>query len=115
MYKINWRNDEYFIPERMMPGITRYIEQGIRPGKFLTAVICNNLKEAVWQADDENIRNLPAYVTYFHNEAPSACWGSKEAMDQWIASFSVMPPLFADVCGIRASLDGMYKEAAAKA
>ena len=78
----------------------------------MQAVICNNLKESVGQADDENMDNLPAYVGYFYNEAPSACWGSKEAMDQWIASFSVMPPLFDNLCAVRASLDGMYKEAA---
>lgn len=71
------------IPERMMPGIQRYINDGIIPGDFLQAVICNNLREAVGRADDENLQNLPAFVMYFHNEAPGACWGSKDKMEAW--------------------------------
>ena len=72
------------IPARMCGGIERYIEDLVKPGDFLTAVICNNLKGAVGQADDENIHLLPVYVAYFHNEAPSACWGSREKMIAWL-------------------------------
>ena len=78
---------EFYIPERMMGGIRRYIEHGIPPGDFLTAVICNDLKEAIGRADDENIKNIPAYVAYFYNEAPAPCWGSIELMQSWIARF----------------------------
>ncbi len=83
MYK--FRN--FYIPERMMGGIKRYIENGIVPGSFLTAVIQNNLREAVGQADDENLKNIPAYVSYFYNEAPSGCWGSKKKMEEWVDTF----------------------------
>ncbi len=75
---------DFYIPERMMPGIQRYIEERILPGNFLTAVICNNLKHAVMYADDENIRNLPAYASYFYSKAPIECWGSEEKMKAWI-------------------------------
>ena len=68
----------------MMGGIRRYIDDRIKPGRFLTAVICNNLSDAVGQADDENMDNLPAYVAYFHNEAPAPCWGSKKKMEEWL-------------------------------
>lgn len=77
-----WFN-EFYIPERMMPGIRRYVESGIVPGDFLCAVIQNDLSEAVGRADDENLKNLPAYVAYFYNEVPSNCWGSKERMQEW--------------------------------
>lgn len=80
MYRFN----KFYIPERMMGGIKRYIEQGIKPGSFLCAVIHNDLREACGMADDENVMNLPAYVAYFYNEAPSQCWGSPEHMQQWI-------------------------------
>ena len=72
------------IPERMRGAISRYIELGIAPGDFLSAVICNNLSEAVGRADDENIELLPQYVAYFYNEAPEECWGSQEKMQAWI-------------------------------
>lgn len=73
-----------YIPERMMGGIQRYIDDRIRPGDFLQAVISNDLKLAVGYADEENLRNLPAYVAYFYNEAPSNCWGSRSTMKAWL-------------------------------
>lgn len=79
MYKFR----EFYIPERMMEGIQRYINDGALPGSFLSAVISNDFREACCRADDENMRNLPAYAAYFHNEAPSECFGSKEKMYAW--------------------------------
>ncbi len=74
----------FYIPERMLGGIKRYVEDGLRPGRFLTAVIENDFFTACGFADDENMSNLPAYAAYFYNEAPSNCWGSKEKMNAWI-------------------------------
>ena len=76
---------QFYIPERMMGGILRYIEHRIEPGDFLAAVIRNDLKDACGRADDENLQNLPAFVAYFYNEAPSPCWGSPENMAEWLA------------------------------
>lgn len=76
---------EFEIPGYMLDGIRRYIEHGIEPGSFLYAVICNDLREAVGRADDMNLRNLPAYVSYFYNEAPAGCWGSREKFELWMA------------------------------
>ena len=56
---------DFYIPERMMDGIKRYVEGGLRPGRFLTAVIENNLSNACGFADDENMSNLPAYAAFF--------------------------------------------------
>ncbi len=74
----------FYIPDRMMKSIQHYVKDRIKPGSFLRAVICNNLGDAVGQADDTNINNLPAYAAYFYNETPSSCWGSKEKMDAWL-------------------------------
>jgi len=73
----------YYIPPRMMGGIERYIIEGIIPGQFLQAVICNDIKEAFGRADDENFHLMPAYINYFYNEAPAQCWGSKKHMENW--------------------------------
>ena len=72
------------IPDYMMGGVKRYVEKGITPGHFLTAVICNDLSEAVSRAIGDNVKNIAAYMGYFHNEAPMGCWGSKKKMDNWI-------------------------------
>ena len=74
----------WMIPDRMMGAITRYIEQGVPPGDFLTAIIENNLSEAIGRADNENMANIPAYVAYFYNEAPGPCWGSPEKRRAWL-------------------------------
>ena len=74
----------YYIRDNMMEAIRRYIDHGIPPGDFLTAVIENNLSEAVGRADDQNCANLPAFVAYFYNEAPGPCWGSPEKRRAWI-------------------------------
>ena len=78
------RFQRWYIPERMMDGIWLYINNGVRPGNFLSAVIQNNLKEACYYADDENLANLPAYVDFFYNKAPISCWGSYDAMENWM-------------------------------
>lgn len=75
---------QYQIRPNMMGAIQRYIEHRIPPGSFLTAVIENNLSEAVGRADDENCANLPAFVAYFYNEAPGMCWGSREKRLAWL-------------------------------
>lgn len=81
-----------YVPDRMMDGIKRYIEQGIPPGDFLTAIICNDLREACGRADDENLVNIPAFVAYFYNEAPFPCWGSVERMDAWMERLATTEP-----------------------
>ena len=84
MQQNGYQFGEFHISPRMMSGIQRYIEQGIPPGSFLCAIIDNNLKEAVGRADNENLRNLPAFVAYFYNEAPGPCWGSFEKRQAWM-------------------------------
>ena len=75
---------DFYIRDDMLPDIRRYVEHGILPGDFLQAVISNDLKEACGRADEENMKNLPAYVAYLYNEAPAMCWGSKERMEAWM-------------------------------
>jgi len=75
---------DYYIPERMMGGLTRYVQDRILPGDFLAAVISNDLARAVGCADEENLKNLPAYVAWLYNKAPMNCWGSREAMGAWL-------------------------------
>ena len=74
----------YYIPQRMIEPIKRYILQHQKPGDFLMAVLQNDLKNAVGRADDENIDQLPAYIALLYNEAPSQCWGSKKKVIEWL-------------------------------
>lgn len=77
----------FTVRDDMIEAIVGYVERGWQPGDFLTAVITNNLSEAVGRADDDNLHNLPAFVAYFYNETPSACWGSRANMEAWLRRF----------------------------
>jgi len=80
-----WFTGEYAsIPERMQEAIKRYVIDHVRPGQFLMAVICNNLRDAVNYADDENLLLIRLYVQWFYNRAPSSCHGSPTNMVTWI-------------------------------
>ena len=69
----------------MVDGVRRYIERGPPPGHFLTALICNDLRETVARADLQNQLALISWVKWFYNEAPGGCWGSVERMKDWMA------------------------------
>ncbi len=73
----------FYIPDRMAGGIERYVNEGIIPGSFLSAVISNDLMGACSYADDENFKNIQAYAAYFYNEVPRHIWGSGKAMEVW--------------------------------
>ncbi len=79
----NLNYDKVPVPH-MASAVQRYIENRIPPGHFLTAVICNNLKEAFARADADNSAAMHGWVRWFYNEAPSNCWGSHDAMRDWL-------------------------------
>ena len=70
----------------MLSGMKRYVEQGIMPGSFLTAVLCNDLKEAVAHADAGNIEELVEWVRFCWNELPASIWGSHEKVKAHIGA-----------------------------
>ena len=72
------------VPQHTLGGIRRYVEDRIPPGGFLTAVLCNDLTEAVGRADSENTYALPAIVAYIYNETPADCHGSREIVAKWL-------------------------------
>lgn len=76
---------EYPIPSYMLERMQEWANQTNvnAPGDFLWAIITNNLRDAVQRADNYNIHLIPAYVSWFYNEAPSACWGSVEKATAW--------------------------------
>lgn len=73
------------LPAYMQAGMRRYIENGIPPGSFLTAVLSNDLMEAFRRADDVNRLAMLDYAMFLHNEAPCGCFGSPEHVKDWIA------------------------------
>lgn len=79
---------QWYIPPHMLEAVEEYVKHGRPPGDFLRAVLENDLMRACGRADDENIANLPAYVCYLYNEAPSSCHGSRDAVNAWLEKFA---------------------------
>lgn len=75
--------DWSLIPEHLRDGLRRYIEQGVMPGGFLTAVLSNDLVESVGRADAESLPRLRDIIQFIYWHAPSRCWGSPEVIDEW--------------------------------
>lgn len=85
-----WFDGEYaVIPEHMQQALLRYVTEGVQPGDFLTAVIRNDLRNAVMRADEENLPLIKLYLLWFYNVAPQGCHGSFDMMEQWMASVRV--------------------------
>jgi hypothetical protein len=72
------------LPTYMIGGIKLYIEDGIKPGSFLVALLSNDLMGAFTKADDANSRMMRDWVMFLYNDAPSSCFGSPEAYKEWI-------------------------------
>jgi len=74
----------YDISIFLIGDLRRYVEHGVPPGSFLTAVLCNDLIEATGRADYINKEKIVEIVTYCVNELPRMCWRSRENFNNWI-------------------------------
>lgn len=72
------------IPEHMREGVINYIEHGVRPGRFLEAVLRNGLVWAASVADKVNSRLLCEWALVMCSEFPINCWGSHKMVEDWI-------------------------------
>ena len=58
------------IPENLQGSILRYVEYGIQPGGFMTAVLNNDLRLSIGKADPASLKALPLVVRWFYNRCP---------------------------------------------
>jgi hypothetical protein len=71
------------VPVRFYEALGRYLE-GTPTGGFLRSVLSNDLREAVFTADEEALAGLRALVGFVHNCMPSECWGSRDKVAAWL-------------------------------
>lgn len=71
-------NIEYFIQS-----LNRYVNHGLMPGSFLTAVLSNDLMGAISHSDLNAQQNLVAICKYIYNNLPGDCWGSRERVREY--------------------------------
>src|SRR5580693_5258208 len=73
------------LPTHLCAGIERYIEECIRPGHFLCYVFEGDLFCAVGCADPISASYLYMITSWIQKFAPSSSFGSRTAVDAWIA------------------------------
>lgn len=73
------------IPELVLRGLMNYVNYGLPVGGFLTAVLENDLRNAVQLADPLSWETIRPLMFLLHNEAPSRCWGCPERVKRWMA------------------------------
>lgn len=79
-----WQSYLYLIPAHLRDGMLRYLRDGIEPGHFLTAVLENNMMEAMGRADEMSRAGLYSICQYLYNHAPGSCYGSPERVQRWM-------------------------------
>lgn len=74
---------EHPLPPYMASGLAYYVIFGTPPGSFLTAVLANDLMEAMGRADLENRQLLFNYTFNLYNYAIPQCYGSHATVTKW--------------------------------
>src|ERR1700722_14668230 len=72
------------IPLPILKGLREYGLHHVPTSEFLRAVLCNNLQEAVCQADIDSLAAIRQIVLYVYNAMPSPCWGCPEKVEAWL-------------------------------
>ena len=92
------------VPEHLREGLVRYLVHRIQPGRFLTAVLENNLTMAIARGDDISCAGLPALIRFLVNGAPGEASGSRRTVCAWLGHPE--PELSVDFGPLEQSIDG---------
>jgi len=71
------------IPTVILANLIDYGKNGTPLGGFLEAVVTNDLAQAVFRADVDNLPVLKEILWFVWNEMPHGCHGSKEIVEEW--------------------------------
>jgi hypothetical protein len=71
------------VPANIRDAILHHVFEGQECGGFVTAVLENNLQNAIIYADDDSLTNLRDIAMFCRNVIPGSCWGSADKVRQW--------------------------------
>jgi hypothetical protein len=74
---------ECHVPMHLRDGLVRYFSDGILPGSFLQAVLCNDLAQAILRAAPNGLSALPPLILFLQHYAPASAWGSRDLVLAW--------------------------------
>jgi len=81
-------NPKLEVSDIIKDSLKLYANQGIEPGGFLSAVLENNLFDALGMADSYNRASLFELVQYIYDELPYDSWGSVERVSKYLDKFN---------------------------
>lgn len=84
--RVKWYANYSFVREATIDTLIRYVVKGIPPGGFMSAVLANDLFDAVGRADTDSMFELSAIVKMIWNDCPGSCWGDRDAVREWISN-----------------------------
>jgi hypothetical protein len=76
------------VPDHLHEGLVEYLADRRPTGRFLMAVLSNDLIEAATRADPFNRAHLADIVLFLLNYAPANSFGSEQRVSDWLASTS---------------------------
>ena len=85
IFRPDWLEPLHKFPPALMPGIVRHVIAGGRVGDFLTAVLNNDLMDALGKADLGNRAGMFDITCFIHNHTPNLCHGSPAKVKAWQA------------------------------
>lgn len=71
------------VPTHLQPGLLLWVEKGVRPGGFLSAVLSNDLFVAAQRGDELSFIGLPALCRFLTKHAPEGSFGSPQFYRNW--------------------------------
>ena len=75
------------VPNHLRDGLVRYFTDGILPGGFLQAVLCNVLEEAMARhsglGPEHAARTISTIYGFLLEHAPAVAWGSRDRVLAW--------------------------------
>ena len=80
------------IPVHLREGLARYLEHGIPPGHFLTAVLAHDLFDAINRGDELSLAGLVPLVRYIQTNTPTRAHGSRAIVAAWCDAGGMMGP-----------------------
>jgi hypothetical protein len=82
------------VPDNLHDGLIEYIADRRSVGGFLTALLSNDLAQAIVRSDPITGLFIRETVLFLFNHAPSPCWGSPAAVEAWLNDPSTPPEVF---------------------
>lgn len=73
----------HLVPYHLREGVLEYCLVGRPIGHFLSAVMANDLREAVARGDTNSLAGLKGLCQFLHNYSPPGCWGSRDRFIKW--------------------------------